>query len=308
MLKLNSCIGLAVSISLLLLQGCLKLVSDEFPHFPEKPTVNAFLRAGDSLQVNLTFATTIDTSDIKVVDNAKIELYVDNQFVQELKYINNGNYKSTTIVEPGKEYKCIIIVPGSDTIKCRQLVPDITPVLKVEYIDSAGFDEESNVYYAFKLTFPNDKTKDNYFEIDHKNIIEKSDDNTPVTYSSKYMVAVEDPVFLNEGINRSIFSDELLQDPTYTIHYNFYRSYNRIMINDGVRTKNAYPEYIEFRSVSEDYYRYIKQLELYNQGRYSGFEGTLTAFPLYSNIENGYGIFAAYTYALTDTIYPSYAY
>jgi hypothetical protein len=282
-------------------------VSEEFPHFPEKPTVNAFLRAGDPLQVNLTFATTIDSSDIKAIDNAIIKLYVNKQFIQELEYHNNGDYKSASVVEPGNEYKCIIVVPGFDTIKCTQLVPDITPVLNVEYIDSAGFDEESRPYFAFKLTFPNDMDKDNYFEIVRKTIVEDRGESFPYVYVSNYLVAVEDPVFLNEGINRSIFSDELLHDPTYTIHYNFYRYYNSKVCNDDGCINNANPEYIEFRSVSEDYYRYIKQLELYHLGRYSGFEGTLTAFPLYSNIENGYGIFAAYSYALTDTIYPSYA-
>jgi hypothetical protein len=289
----------------LFLQSCLKLVSDEFPEFPKAPTVNAILRTGKPVEINLTYAGTIDSSKIEVIENAQIDLFVDQHFVQSLSYHELGNYQSTVIVEAEKEYQCIIVVPGFDTIRCRQYVPEITPVLHVEYIDTSGFDEEGRPFYAFKLTFPNDKGKKNYFEIDHKRL-RFSEGGPPVFYAQSYMVGIEDPVFLNEGIERSIFSDELLNDSTYTIHYNFYRKYNRTICNEEGCISYAYPELIEFRSVSEDYYRYIKQLELYHLGRLTGFEGNLTAFPLYSNIENGYGIFAAYSYVQTDTIFPAY--
>ena len=34
--------------------------------------------------------------------------------------------------------------------------------------------------------------------------------------------------------------------------------------------------------------------------------GSITAFPLFSDVEGGYGIFAGYSSVLSDTIYPHY--
>jgi hypothetical protein len=51
---------------------------------------------------------------------------------------------------------------------------------------------------------------------------------------------------------------------------------------------------------------YLKQLYLYETGRYPTDvgNGAVTNFNLYSNIEGAYGIFAGYSIAESDTIFP----
>ncbi|MBK9388775.1 MAG: DUF4249 family protein [Bacteroidetes bacterium] len=68
---------------------------------------------------------------------------------------------------------------------------------------------------------------------------------------------------------------------------------------------DLYPVILELRSVSQNYYRFVKQKYLYELGRYPEFmAASTTAFPLYSNINGGYGIFAGYSLVKSDTIYP----
>lgn len=66
-----------------------------------------------------------------------------------------------------------------------------------------------------------------------------------------------------------------------------------------------FPLILEVRSVSSNYYHFVKQKYLYEKGRYPEFmAASTTAFPLYSNITGGYGIFGSYSAVQSDTIYP----
>ncbi|MFA9388229.1 MAG: DUF4249 domain-containing protein [Prolixibacteraceae bacterium] len=290
----------------LLLSGCLKLVTDEFPKMEPIPTVNAYLRTGDTLKLHLSLAGTIDTSEIKNVNNADVQLLVNGNFIEKMAYLSEGNYTSHVLIESGKEYECIITIPGLDTVRCKQYIPKVSPIINIEHIDTSGFDEEGHPYAAFELTFSNDQDLDNYYELVLYKLSLDRETNAYTSYWSSWMIQVEDPVFLNEGIEKPVFSDELISDSTYTIHYNYYRHFNTWKCGDNGCTAYSQPEIVELRSVSEAYYLYKKQLDLYELGRYTGFEGTLATFPLYSNIENGYGIFAGYSFAQTDTIIASY--
>lgn len=289
-----------------LLSGCLKLVTDQFPEMDPVPTVNAYLRTGDTLQLHLSYAGTIDTSEIKNVDNAEIQLLVNGDFVELMEYVDGGYYSSDVIIASGSEYECLIAVPGYDTVRCKQYIPEVSPILGIEFIDTSGFDEEGHPFAAFELTFSNDLQEENYYELVLYKLDKDRDTNIYTSYWSSWMIQIEDPLFLNEGIEKPVFSDELMTDSTYTIHYNFYRSWGIMRCGDNGCTHYSQPEIVELRSVSEGYYRYKKHLALYEIGLYTGFDGTLATFPLYSNVENGYGIFAGYSFARTDTIFPSY--
>jgi hypothetical protein len=70
---------------------------------------------------------------------------------------------------------------------------------------------------------------------------------------------------------------------------------------------SLYPMIIELRSCSGDYYRFVKQKHLYDKGRFPEFLAASTnAFPLFSNIPGGYGIFAGYSVVVSDTLFPKY--
>jgi hypothetical protein len=76
-------------------------------------------------------------------------------------------------------------------------------------------------------------------------------------------------------------------------------------VNGGPLQTTLYPLIVELRSVSYNYYQFVKQKYLYELGRYPEFKaGSIQAFPLYSNVTDGYGIFAGYSVLKADTIYP----
>lgn len=288
-------------ITILLLTGCYTLIDPDLPKKQNTPTVNAILQAGEPLMVQVSMATELDTLPLSLIDNAAIELWVNNVFVEKLLGENEGLYTAQTIVEAGNEYSCKVVVPGFDTLFCSGKIPFPEQILNIEHINIAGKDEEGTSYPAMRITFNNNPDVVSYYEI-QINLIGYRDE---IFFPN--ILNVVDPVILNEGLPILLFSNELIRDSVYTMHINYNTSTASWSQNTGWRT-SLYPFTVEFRTISYDYYLFRKQHYLYKQSRYAdGVLENITTAPLYSNIDNGLGIFAGYSSFVSDTIKPAYA-
>ncbi|NOZ45181.1 MAG: DUF4249 family protein [Chlorobi bacterium] len=289
---------LIVAIVLLyFISSCRDLVQDEFPDFIPVPTVNSILIAGDTLRVHVSLSGKIEKEQLNWVNNAEVKLYVNDQFKENLDYFNEGIYTSQTIVEPANTYKCKVLIPGYDTVVCVNSIPVPSQILNIVHINNAGKDEEGLTYPAVQLTFNNNVQQERYYEV----IIRL------FQYDYEYpgqIYTITDPVLQNEGLPIVIFSNELINDTTYTMLINYTTGSAASSGNDGWHSV-LYPLIIELRSINYDYYQYVKQYYLYETGRFPNIVGgVVTSFPLYSNIDNAYGIFTGYSKVMSDTIYP----
>lgn len=281
--------------------SCIELVRNEFPDFESFPTVNSILIEGETLSVHVSWAGGLNSLPLPIINDAIIDLYINGAFREHLEYTGDGIYTSKTIIEPRKEYKCKIIIPTQDTIICSQTLPYPDSIINVEHINIAGRDEEGTTYSAIKITFKNDLFQRKYYEITI-NGIQKNDFEGKIVHQTVWMSAITDPVILNEGLPIALFSNEIIDDSIYTITLN--KRFGSIK-KSGTDQRTIYPYIVELRSVSYDYYRYKKQFYLYEQGTWAnGLTNTTTPSPLYSNIENGNGIFAGYSVFASDTITP----
>ncbi len=291
-----------IILAIIALLSCKTLVTDDFPDFESFPTVNSILVVGEPLSVQVSLTGGIDSLPLSTVNNAEIELYIDGIFAEQLKNSGDGTYISTSTVEAGKEYKCKAIIPNYDTIVCSQTLPEASQLLNVEHISIAGRDEEGISYPAIKVTFKNSVLERKYFEIKitcYANYRPWGSDIVQVEEVSTRLQSIVDPVLLNEGLPIALFSNEMIRDSTYTMTINYTNGES-----GGPKIKYRRPFVVQLRSVTYDYYRYQKQYYLYAVGKNADFMETATATPLYSNIENGYGIFAGYSVFATDTITP----
>ncbi|MBN2521590.1 MAG: DUF4249 domain-containing protein [Bacteroidales bacterium] len=278
--------------SILVLYSCRELVQDEFPYFSPVPTINSILIADSTLKVHVSLAGKIDTNQLVFIDNAEVLLYVNEQFKDTLTYFDKGIYYSSTLVEPLKTYYCEVNIPGYQKVSCSDYLPKPAIISEIVHINQAGKDEEGFTYPAIKFTFNNNPSENLYFEVAIKLIRNRYEKLVELQ-------TITDPVILNEGLPIAVFSNELISGESYSITINYTTG------SASSQGTNLYPLILEFRSVSHDYYQYVKQLYLYEKGRYpDNLASSLTAFPLYSNIHGGYGIFAGYSSIQSDTIYP----
>jgi len=284
---------------MLVLISCRELVQDEFQEFTPVPTVNSILAVDSIVKVHVSLAGKLDTNQLVLIDNAEVLLYVDGVYKETLTLSDKGIYSSSFVVEKLKTYRCEVSIPGYKTISCSDSIPETTIISDIIHIDKAGKDEEGMTYPAIKFTFTNDPSEKKYFEV----IIRL------IQYRHERVATLEtitDPVLLNEGLPIALFSNESIKGNNYSMTLNYFTCSAGSTNGEPVQT-TLFPLILEVRSVSSNYYQFVKQKYLYEIGRYPEFmAASTTAFPLYSNITGGYGIFAGYSVTKSDTIYPGY--
>jgi hypothetical protein len=284
-------------LALIILPSCREIVTDEFPEFTSIPTVNSILVKDSTIKVQVSLAGKLDTNQLALIDNAEVLLYADGEYMETLTLSDKGMYSSSVVVEPLKTYRCDVNVPGYELVSGSDLIPVPVTISDIIHIDIAGKDEEGMNYPAIKFTFANNPSEKQYFEVAIRLI------------SYRYervasLKTITDPVLLNEGLPLALFSNESIKGSSYTMTINYFTG-SASSFNGGPMQTDLYPVTLEFRSVSRNYYKFVKQKYLYDLGRYPEFmAASTTAFPLYSNIVSGYGIFAGYSSVKSDTIYP----
>ncbi|MBN1416235.1 MAG: DUF4249 family protein [Bacteroidales bacterium] len=270
--------------------SCRDFVQDEFPDFREVPAINSFLVDDSIVRVQVSLTGKLDTSNLKTVDNASVNLYRNHQFVETLNYHSEGVYISNAVAESGNSYRIEVDIPGYDRVTAHDSIPGPAKILSVSHIKKAGKDEEGHFYPALLLTFNNTRHSECYYEI----VIYAIDNGRQFPVE---LIDIKDPVLLNEGIPLALFRGELVPDGEYEMTLNYTTGFSD---QNGMQ---LFPLVIEFRTVSFDYYRYKQMLYLYELGRYpDNMLSTTSVTSPYSNASGGYGIFAGYSVFRSDTI------
>ena len=287
-------------IFLLLLSSCHKKIDWNPPEFEQQPVVNGVIKGGSPVTIKVSMAVKFTANPTPEVHNAEVLLYVNNEYAETLEHTGEGFYQSHLIAQEGSEYRCEVTIPGYPTATCSTRVPNHQNILKFEHINKAGVNEEGRTFPAVKITFDNVPNTPVYYEI----VINLFEDEDYVSRTSPYNIG--DPVLLNEGLPMVVFSNGLIEDSTYTMIINYSTGSASNHNNEGWVT-NLYPVQVELRTVSESYYKFIKQQYLYelaNSGPLLSV-GVTGNYNLYSNVDNGYGLLTGYSLVKSEIIDPN---
>lgn len=285
--QLLICILIGISIT-----SCIQVVTDEFPDFTAIPAINAILVSGRTIDLQISLAEKIDTTFLHLVDDAEVSLYKDGEYVEMLNKQGSGIYRSSLTATPESTFECEILMDGYGKISCLDSLPEYPSIAILDQTNKAGINDEG--FYTSSITFSlwEDPARENYYEILLTLKEDENERNLPV-FNSDYQF------LLNEGIEpfstpTLLFSDQLMNSGMLKLilHYD-------PMFHSGGSNSQFFPEHtliLDVRSISSDYYHFKKQFYLYERNRYPEFvEGVVSPFPIYSNVENGLGIFAGYS-------------
>lgn len=288
-----------IIIGLLMASSCAKLISDEFPDFDPLPSMNCILVGGQNAQVHLSFTEKIDTTYLTLLNNAAIEITDEVGNREVLTQGIQGKYTTTIQVIPGERYSVTAQVDGYETLIASDTVPSAVPVEILSHTNRAVLTEDAYYRQGLKFSFhDNPETNDFYEVLIWEREVYRDEFRTRNPYNEN------EAIILNEGMEpfytpTVVFSDELMQDSIVEmeLHFGGTSSSTRCWGADSCfHYTDEHTVKIELRHVSEAYYRFIKDFYLYEKNRYAFFvEGTATAMNIYSNVENGFGIVAAYT-------------
>lgn len=304
-------LGLLIITIITLLCSCRKLVTEDFPDIEPVPVLNAIISANNPIEAHISYAENINGDTISLVDDVIVILKEGDVIIDTLAYAQDGIYQSKIRAQEERAYDCEAVFADGTILTTSTYLPKQMNIIAYEHIKEAGRDEEGTIYPSVRVTFENDPSVACYYQLlinlEVNDYWEYEDENgdwqyeTYNTYRPAELLNITDPLIVNEGLPLSIFSNELIEGDSYTMELNY--TTGTTSGNGGGSSTEYYPLVIELRSISYEYYRYTKQLYLYELGRYPDVIGDVArVYPLYSNINNGYGIFASYTTCITDTI------
>ena len=289
--------------------GCRKQVSDyEHPDFEPVPTLNAVLQKDQPVWVQVSFARCLDSVHPAPCSDAEVLLYVDGQFAEKLQHSDDGLYMGETIAEALHEYACKVVIPGYDTLFAQTQMPEKPVITRVEIMEDATIDDEGRTCPAFLITFSNEPDRHLYYKASIDALFRNN-------YGSGYSIQkgtmnssinTDDPVLLNEGSDRLLFSNEIINDTAYTLKVNsWFSNYGWGGNHSGSTYVRSGWVVVRMHGLSESAYHYLKSQDAYEEpDAYTNlFLGVLTPLNLYSNVENGKGVFAAIAPMACDTIF-----
>lgn len=286
-MRRNYCISIILFLLMLFITSCRQEVDIDYPQFEPLPVINSFIIAGEPVTAHISIAVGYEGPQLSGCDNATVSLYIDDEFAGNMSFYADGLYTSDSIARGDAKYTLSVEVPGYKTASASTEIPSPSALLEFTFNEFEGLDEEGFDYSSVVFTFQNEPIETRYY--DSRVIL--------ITSEGEFIrdpYIITDSVLINEGLPLNLFSNEIIKGiPEYTMKTNYYVSHHKFIF--------------QFRTVSEEYYHYVRHHYLYETGRFPEFGiSSNAAYPLYSNVENGYGIVAGYSYYATDTIKPAY--
>lgn len=268
--------------------------------------VNGFIEPDSAITVRISSTVSILEDKAPLVDDAKVELTINGNFTEVLRYLGNGRYSSVSKAVPGAEYAIKASVPGYPAVRAVDTLPIPVPILDGKKERGNTFDEYGDPHVDVEFVFRDPPGTDFYefmFLPHHNYSIE--DSNYYIGF--QWHLYIADPT-LNKDSELEyepftyVFSDGLFEGRKYRMQNKFESSavsgsFERRVVPVADLDKN----FIVLRHVSFAYYQYRKSWIRHSKNQQSGhiFDDPLyvitvgAPIPMYSNIEGGYGIFAA---------------
>jgi hypothetical protein len=300
----NIIIFLVVS---LVLFSCEKTIQIDIPDNGRKLVVNSFFGADSVLMVSLTESQYILDSkpEFEKVSNAEISLFEEGSFIEKLQETIEGDYKGTYILRADKNYKLEVKAGNYPELLTESYIPRKTEMNKLEVINTK--DEEGYEAIGFTLNFKDDPQAENFYFIqvyehikEHGTSYETGNDTVYIYDNKMYLYSTDpnaysDDWYLDDGL---LLNDDLLNGKEYSLKffgyggYGYYYSYYDEFGNPIEQDNLEVTYYVSFYSVSKAYYLYYKTLAKHLAAQDEFFMEPVQA---YTNVENGFGIFAGYS-------------
>lgn len=269
-----------LSILLFFVFSCSTEVEIEWKDESQKYVVNCLLNPDEPVKLYAFTTTPILDDTTFFADGLDVEIYKNETIAWTGSGTENGEYPIPVYVEAGAKFKIIVKDKNSVTISAEDTIPLHIYISNATYLFPA-YGEGGSKFGKVSLSFQDDAKVKNYYEI----IILGKDSSINQTFNITSRVITLDSEHDSNFPGTIFFTDELFNGQQLDLNI-FVNSYDTPII--------------VLKNVSRNYYEYRKSLEahFFNQNVdreniYELFKGD--PVELYSNVNNGLGIFAGYT-------------
>lgn len=249
-----------------------------------------------------------DTSH-KAIEDAIVEVYQNNRFIERLEFVEVKDemryfYRSKTFrPEVGVQYTLKVQAFGLESISANNAVPESVKLekLTIDNINSEYSADNTHIQHSFRVqvAFNDPPGVENYYHLilqQQRILVNNGGDNIQKPYLYDDSPMLVNPIHNSNSVNAYLLGGVLISDKGndgQLLDYSFDLEFETEVGKEILGKLKA-----EFRTVTEDYYRYYVSSS--NQARSAGAPYSEPVF-VHNNIENGYGVFAGYS-SYTDSL------
>lgn len=280
---------------ILLFGSCEKYIDIAIPDEGRKMAVNCFLNDTDKPILMLTRSKFILDSgnEFSMIDSAKAYLYQDGIQVAEFFQQDTSNipepwdigaYVADYICQSGKQYT-IKVMKNGETITASTQIPHSVTVQSIDTMTIVN--QDGYKYLRVKITINDPANIENFYQFSFR------------TISFGYEQILSFPVNQSDfGLTGTTYQSYLLSNDK------LFNGQSKTFIFDldgGSFYDIVTPLSVVVNGVSKDMFLYYQQLQ-----KYQNAQNAFLAEPvmMYTNIENGLGIFAGYSSHITTIDVP----
>ncbi len=298
-----------VILSLALISACSKDIDVELTDFESRLVVNSMFTPDSIFTINVSKTGNLaDPSDnVEFIDYAKVLLYSDSSGESRiLTSIGDGNYIASTLYpEVNVLYSVEVEVAGFKTVTAHGKIPNPVVISSVDtamIFESRG--EALQVDFDIESTNESDDTEYYIWDIFDANTVKG---NNPNPFAQDAWIenawlntTFSDTDFISDSdqLQSKIYyqndkGGDVIQGSVLSFEQDIFNSSADSSDQDSVRLM------LRLLTVSPELYEYSKSIELYNINRNIG-SNQSTPLEIYSNVENGLGIFGGYNQTLKE--------
>lgn len=282
----------------LLFIACIQEVQTEFPELEREVVVNGILEANEIAKVHLSWSGGLRQEGVlNPIEDALVVLRNEStNDTDTLSHVGEGLFLGNYHVLSGSTYHLRVSIANLPDIIAREKVPFISELSNAEIIRANGVLSEGDPFASVRFEINHSTDEINYFFA------------TLYTISgseARYTIAEApfDQVIVNEGLPLPLFSNKEMKTNPYPMQLNF--AVLGSACSNSVCFYLLQPMLVELQTLSPNTFRYYQQAYLHNKGRNKDFAQLLPAVVnVYSNIENGRGVLAAFARYRSDTLSP----
>lgn len=277
--------------------SCEKKLDIELPDHTPELVVNAIFTPDSAFQVEVSRTKSLtDPRGVTYISNATVEIYEDNMLMETLPYRSVTNLKGVykaegAVAKANRSYTVKVRAPGYQAVTATNVVPEKVDIVGAELQDIRLDANSIKGNLVVNFQEPEDQANA-YHLIIYRPIIRLNDQSglyEVAGYYEEYFKTEEVRVTENYDVG-VLFTDEGCngQKKEIVCEFNGFYDASRDGLDHFI---------VELRSVSDDYYRYHKS---YTEQQ-NNFNNKIV--DVYTNVEDGYGIFAGY-HSSYYTIFP----
>lgn len=275
---------------LLIMLGCQKPVELDLPEFTNQPVVNCFFNNEEPFAVYVSKTAGQFDSVLVQVDDAQVRIFNGDRLVADLPLVEDGTYSDSTVIpEIGVLYTIKVNVPGYPEVSASDSIPSLFSEFTYKsFKEKAWYSEDGMQFSGFTFQI-DDQPGANFFEVHYR---AELFNHNKINDTIKYHGFEYGALFCFDPVVKEETTEEMFTDRTFDG-----KSIDLELMNQIV------PFYLDDDSVnfvvqviepSASYYRYRLIYDKHSSAQYSDFFNLIEPVVMYSNIENGYGIFAGY--------------